>query len=196
MGSRLHLTFLSLTFLGFLVAGSSRTHAQGLTGQISGVVLDAQQGVLPGAIVVLKNAGTNLTRETTSGADGAFIFPDLLAGVYDVKVAMQGFKTFEQTGIPLGATEHMTLRRIELAIGKLEETVLVVGESPLVQTQTAARSGRIERQQMEDIALKGRDFAGLLKLLPGVVDTSNREAPGWGSMGGLTINGRDRKSVV
>jgi hypothetical protein len=27
--------------------------------------------------------------------------------------------------------------------------------------------------------------------LPGVVDTSNREAPGWGSMGGLTINGRN-----
>ena len=30
----------------------------------------------------------------------------------------------------------------------------------------------------------------MLKLLPGVVDTSNREAPGWGSMGGLSINGR------
>src|SRR5205807_648705 len=68
--------------------------------------------------------------------------------------------------------------------------VSVTGESPLVQTQTAARSGLIERQQMDDIALKGRDFAGLLKLLPGVVDTSNREAPGWGTMGGLTINGR------
>ena len=76
-------------------------------------------------------------------------------------------------------------------VGQLEETVSVTGESPLVQTQTAARSGLIERQQMDDIALKGRDFAGLLRLLPGVVDTANREAPGWGTMAGLTINGRN-----
>ncbi len=49
--------------------------------------------------------------------------------------------------------------------------MLVTGESPLVQTATGARSGVIARQQMEDLALKGRDFAGYLKLLPGVIDT-------------------------
>ena len=43
---------------------------------------------------------------------------------------------------------------------------------------------------MEDIALKGRDFAGYLKLLPGVIDTRNREAPGWENMNNLSINGR------
>src|SRR4029450_3732079 len=48
----------------------------------------------------------------------------------------------------------------------------------------------ITRENFEDISLKGRDFAGMLKLLPGVIDTSAREAPGWGSMGGLSINGR------
>ena len=30
----------------------------------------------------------------------------------------------------------------------------------------------------------------MLKLLPGVIDTSNREAPGWESMNNLSINGR------
>lgn len=179
-----------LTLIAPFATTISDLHAQGLTGQITGTLVDSAGGVLPGATVIVRNAGTNLVRETQTGADGSFIFPDLLAGTYDVKVSLPGFKTFEQKSIPLGATEHVTLRKIELAVGQMEETVLVVGESPLVQTQTAARSGLIERQQMEDIALKGRDFAGLLRLLPGVVDTSNREAPGWGSMGGLTINGR------
>ena len=55
---------------------------------------------------------------------------------------------------------------------------------------SGARSGVIERQQMEDVALKGRDFAGYLKLLPGVIDTRNREAPGWENMNNLSINGR------
>ena len=59
-----------------------------------------------------------------------------------------------------------------------------------MQTTNAARSGLVDRAQIDDIAVKGRDFASYLKLLPGVVDTSAREAPGWGSMGGLSINGR------
>ena len=59
-----------------------------------------------------------------------------------------------------------------------------------MQTTNAARSGLVDRTQIDDIAVKGRDFASYLKLLPGVVDTSAREAPGWGSMGGLSINGR------
>ena len=78
--------------------------AQGLTGQISGTVTDAGGGVMPGATVSIKNAGTNQVRETVTGAEGAFAFPDLLAGTYDISVSVQGFKTYEQKGINLGAT--------------------------------------------------------------------------------------------
>lgn len=171
-------------------AGSAPSAAQGLTGQLSGTVADAGGGVMPGVTVVLKNAGTNQTRETVTGADGAFVFPDLLAGTYDITVSMSGFKTYEQKGIKVGATERLALRTIALEVGALNEQVTVQAEAALVQTTNAARSAVIERQQIEDLALKGRDFAGYLKLLPGVIDTSAREAPGWGSMGGLSINGR------
>ena len=81
--------------------------AQGLTGQISGTVTDAGGGVMPGATVSIKNAGTNQVREAITGADGAFQFPDLLAGTYDITVGVQGFKTYEQKGIVLGATERV-----------------------------------------------------------------------------------------
>ena len=168
----------------------TRVQAQGLTGQISGTVTDSGGGVMPGATVTVKNTGTNLTRDTVTGADGTFVFPDLLAGTYDIKVAIEGFKTYEQQGLKLGATERLALRAITLEVGQLSEQVTVQAEATLVQTTNAARSGLVDREKIEDIALKGRDFAGYLKLLPGVVDTTNREAPGWGSMGGLSINGR------
>jgi hypothetical protein len=174
----------------FAAALPPSVFGQGLTGQISGTVTDAGGGVMPGATVSIKNAGTNQVRETTSGADGAFAFPDLLAGTYDITVSVQGFKTYEQKGIALGATERLALRTIALEVGQLQETVTVTSEAALVQTTTGSRSAVVDRQQIDDIAMKGRDFAGYLKLLPGVVDTSNREAPGWGSMGGLSINGR------
>jgi hypothetical protein len=168
----------------------SSARAQGLTGQISGTVTDSGGGVLPGASVVVKNAGTSSTRETVTGTDGSFVFPDLLAGRYDITVTVSGFKTYEQRGISLASTERLALRAIALEVGGVAETVTVQAEAVQVQTSTAARSGLITRDNIEDIALKGRDFAGMLKLLPGVIDTSAREAPGWGSMGGLSINGR------
>jgi len=48
------------------IRGVSTVHAQGLTGQISGVVTDSGGGVMPGAIVTLTNVGTNLVRETVT----------------------------------------------------------------------------------------------------------------------------------
>lgn len=190
MTSRLFGLFLAVAVTAAMHVAARRVDAQGLTGQISGTIADSGGFVLPGATVTIKNAGTNNTRETVSGPDGTFVFPDLLAGTYDLTVAVQGFKTYEQRGIVLGATERVALRSIALEVGGLQETVTVTSEATLVQTSNAARSALIEREKMEDIALKGRDFAGLLKTLPGVIDTSAREAPGWGSMQNLSINGR------
>src|SRR5258708_25355980 len=44
---------------------------------------------------------------------------------------------------------------------------------------------------MQQLALKGRDYLGLLKLLPGILDTASatREAPGNRALIGLFING-------
>jgi hypothetical protein len=188
--SRLCRIVFGIALLVAIGGAMSDVRAQGLTGQISGVVTDSGGGVLPGATVVLKNAGTNSTRETVTGADGAFLFPDLLAGKYDVTVTVSGFKTYEQKGINLGSTERVALRAIALEVGGVAETVTVQAEAVTVQTSNGARSGLITRDNIEDIALKGRDFAGMLKLLPGVIDSSAREAPGWGSMQNLSINGR------
>ena len=190
MGRWVHRIVLASVLLAALGANVGILHAQGLTGQLSGTITDAGGGVMPGVTVVVKNAGTNQTREVITGADGTFAFPDLLAGSYDITVKMDGFKPYEQKGIALGATERVGLRAIALEVGSLTETVSVKAEAALVQTTSAARSGLVTRDQIDDIAVKGRDFAAYLKLLPGVIDTSNREAPGWGSMGGLSINGR------
>ena len=178
--------------LALLVMGSAHSQllAQGLTGQISGTVSDSGGGVLPGATITLKNAGTNAVRETITSGDGTFVFPDLLAGTYDLKVTVEGFKTYEQKGIALGATERLGLRAIVLEVGGLSEVVSVVSEALKVQTTSGERSATITASEIQDVGLRGRDFMGALKVLPGVIDTSARDAPGWGSVGGMTINGQ------
>ena len=68
-------------------------------GSIAGTVRDAQGGVMPGVTVIIRNVGTNLIKETVTGPTGAFLFPDLLAGTFDLTVSVQGFKSYEQKGI-------------------------------------------------------------------------------------------------
>ena len=181
---------VAVVTLAAVAAGPCPLNAQGLTGQISGTVVDSGGGVVPGASVTIRNAGTLLTRHTTTGMEGTFVFPDLLAGTYHVTVALVGFKTAEHNGIGLASTDRLTLRTIVLEVGGLKDTVTVTNAAPLVQTSNGARSGTITSANFEDISLKGRDFAGMLKVLPGVVDAAAREAPGWQMMSGLSINGR------
>ena len=189
MSHRLWSAVLALAMI--VAVGASRVSAQGLTGQISGVVTDTGGGAMPGATVTVKNVGTNLTREAVTGVDGVFVITNLLAGTFDLTVTVQGFKPYEQKGIVLGATERLALRTIALEIGGLSEVVSVTAESVKVQTTSGERSATITSSQIEDVGLRGRDFMGTLKVLPGVIDTSARDAPGWGSVGSMTINGQN-----
>lgn len=192
LGSRLVRAALA----GALLTGVyGHAQAQGLTGQISGTVTDQGGGVLPGATVTVKNTGTNATREVTTGGEGTFVVPDLLAGTYEISVAMSGFKTYHLTGVNLSANERLALRTIALQVGQIEEAVAVTAEVTRVQTLSGERSGLITQEQLKEISLKGRDYMGMLRLLPGVVDTQNREAPGWNNLNGLSINGGRNNTI-
>lgn len=174
----------------FVMAGiGARAHAQGLTGQISGSVVDASGSALPGVTVKVVNAGTQASRAVVTDAAGLFRVTDLLAGTYDLSMELAGFRGYTRPGIVVSANERLALRTITLEVGAITETVMVTAEAARIQTQSSERSGLITQAQLENIALKGRDYVGMMRLLPGVVDTAAREAPGWNNLVGLSING-------
>ena len=168
---------------------SIQAWSQGLTGQISGTIQDPQGSAIVDAEVVLTNMGTGQTRQSKTDTTGAFLFTQLLPGTYSVTVTSAGFKKLEKKDIILTATERVVLPPTALTLGEVTQTVSIEAEATRVQTQSAERSGLISNQQIQDLSLKGRDYLGFVKLLPGVLDTSNREAPGWNNLGGITING-------
>jgi hypothetical protein len=178
-----------LVALLWLSTGSTAL-AQGVTGELAGAVLDPAGAMVPGATVTMTNAGNNWSRTLITGDDGRFTFVDVLAGQYDLKVALAGFKTVQQHGIPITATARIEVQPIVLQVGGVEDTIVVNGDAARVESTTGARSGNIGRLQMEDITTKGRDVIGLVSLLPGVVDANPREAPSWNLLIGLSINGR------
>ncbi|HZS04466.1 MAG TPA: TonB-dependent receptor [Blastocatellia bacterium] len=163
--------------------------AQGLTGQISGTLNDSNGGAVPNAKVEVINQETALVRAVTSDSEGNFVVTQLLPGTYALVVSAGGFKKFEQRGIVLTANERVDVHKVALEVGDVSQTVTVTAEPTYVKTESAERAGLIDEQQIRGIALKGRDYMGLVRLLPGVVDTANREAPGWNNLVGVNING-------
>src|SRR5215510_14668062 len=163
--------------------------AQGLTGQISGTLNDPNGGVVPSAKVEVINQETAQVRVVTSDSEGNFVVAQLLPGTYSIAVTATGFKKFEKRNVVLTANERVDVHKLELEVGDVSQTVTVTAEQAFVKTESAERAGLIDEQQIQSIALKGRDYMGLLRLLPGVVDTANREAPGWNNLVGVTVNG-------
>lgn len=172
-----------------LVLLPAASHGQGLTARLAGVVQDRSASAVPGATVELTNSGTGQRFETTTDGAGNYVFAEILPGRYELVINLAGFKRHEQRGIAVTATERVVLRPITLEVGQLTQTVSVTAEAPRIQSQSAERSGLVSTEEIQDLGLKGRDYMELLSLLPGVVDTANREAPGWNNVVGVTING-------
>ncbi len=88
---------------------------------------------------------------------------------------------------------------LTLEVGEVEQRVEVTADASFVQTASAERAGLISGDQVMNLAIKGRDFLGLMLTLPGVVDTNvgTREVVQTGNiLNGLHINGGRTTSIM
>src|SRR5262249_44580357 len=67
---------------------------------------------------------------------------------------------------------------VRLELGAVAESVIVTGEVPLLQTESASRTALVENRAIETIPTNGRNLYQLQYTLPGVVKAGNY----WGSM--------------
>jgi hypothetical protein len=164
--------------------------AQDVTATLNGTVRDAHAAVVPNASVSVTNEATGARRQLLSNADGYFAFTDLQIGSYSLAIELAGFKTYRQHGITLTAGQIRSLGELRLSIGDVTETVTVEAESVAVSLASGEKSGVITAKDLENTAIRGRDYLDMLRLLPGVVDESDgREAPGPDGIRNLYING-------
>lgn len=178
-----------LTALAMAIA-SQTAMGQALTGQVSGRVLDPSGKVIPGVSLTLSDPGMGRRREVVTNRSGEFLFSEVLPGDYEVRTELNGFKKYQQKGVVLSAGEQLVLT-IALEIGEINEMVVVTETPSPLATESSDRSGLVDARQLQDLSLKGRDYMGTMKLLPGVLDTASatREAPGNRALIGLFVNG-------
>ena len=90
--------------LGLVVCVIGGASAAAQSGQITGLVIDATGGVLPGATVTL-NGGPDGRREAQTDARGRYALTGVALGVYTVSVFLAGFGAATVEGVAVGAAD-------------------------------------------------------------------------------------------
>src|SRR6266487_4111567 len=102
--SRMHKIMAHVTLIAVLVLCQSSFRSTAIAqtkATVLGTVTNEKDELVPNAKVTAKNTGTNITRETTSNADGLYRIPELAPGLYEVRVEGQGFASEVRGGIDL-----------------------------------------------------------------------------------------------
>ncbi len=134
---------------------------------VSGQVSDSSGGVLPGVTVTAASpALIEKQRVATTDEQGRYTIVDLRPGAYDVMFSLSGFRTLRRDGMVLPSNFTMTVNAV-LEVGALEETLVVTGQSPLIDVQSAQTSVAVSRDFLEALPTS-RTWQAAAALMPGV----------------------------
>jgi len=140
---------------------------QTIFGRISGTVIDSTGAVVPEASVVVTNNSTNATRTAVTDESGFYTVTNLPVGTYTVTVERNGFKKANQTDNVLAADTRLTVN-ITLEAGSVSETVEVSTSAGETVNTTSGEVARVvDRRQVQNLALNGRNYMQLVTLVPG-----------------------------
>jgi hypothetical protein len=118
---------------------------ESVRGSISGTVLDINDGVVPGATVVLECQNPCKKESTVAGDTGAFEFPNVSLGTpYEIAVSARGFKDWTSPSIVL-TPEHSTylVTDARIKMDDAAESVTVYAS----QDQIATEQVHLEEKQ-------------------------------------------------
>lgn len=143
------------------------------TTSLRGTVLDPSGAVIPAAKVAIVNAGTGLSRATTTGAEGNYEFSQVLPGTYRLEVEASGFRKYVGADVKL-LVNTPAMVNVTLEVGAQTQVVAVTAEAPVLNTADASMGIAFAENQVKQLPLEARNVVDLLSLQPGVVYTGNR----------------------
>jgi hypothetical protein len=149
------------------LAAPALAQSQATTGVIEGRVADESGAVLPGVTVTLTNTATGFEKVLVTDANGRFRGVLLPLGPYRVSAALEGFTTLVREGLELSVGQTITLD-LTLAVGAVEQEIVVTGEAPLIETTRTEGTVRIGSEAIQNLPNNGRNFLDFTKLTPGV----------------------------
>ncbi len=153
--------------------------AQTPTGKILGKVADTDGVALPGVAVSATSPKLVGGAATVTDVEGTFRLFALPSGTYTLTFTMDGFNTLVREDVYLQLEQTITIN-LQLSTKTLEESITVIGQSPIIDVKSTVKGKTITRDLFMALP-KGRDFTGLISIIPGVQYEGNT--------GGLSVDG-------
>ena len=182
MRNRYLVSSALIAMLALLFAGPT-TLGQTTRSSLSGLISDQTGAAVSGAKIAAKHVATGEEFQTTTDAQGAFIFASMPLGQYAVTIEAAGFKRVEAQGITIEVGTPAKLN-VAMEVGQVSEAVMVTGEiQEVINTSNATLTNVINTRQVRDLPLLGRNPLDLARLQAGIAVTGDdtRNA----SVGGL-----------
>jgi hypothetical protein len=145
---------------------------QGLTGALIGTVSDDQGGVLSGAAVRISSQALIGGPETViTNEKGQLRFPALPPGQYVLEIELQGFTSYHEGDIRIGAGSTME-RTAVLKIAGVEESIVVQGAGSRIEARDPGFQTRFGAEDLKTIPTRRASMFDLIRAAPGISPTS------------------------
>ena len=187
------LNFRGILSLALLVLLATTAASAQFTAGVQGNIQDAGGANVPNTQMTLLNIETKVEQAGAADASGLYRFTSLGPGEYEISAAAKGFTAAQQRfTLAAGQIRDVSLK---LTVGSDTTSVIVLSESPVLDTADSREQLTLGRTALENLPLATRNPISLLALTPGVTGiqpattTFNPETTNHYSAGGRGGNG-------
>ncbi|HXH25823.1 MAG TPA: carboxypeptidase regulatory-like domain-containing protein [Vicinamibacterales bacterium] len=135
--------------------------------ELAGTVRDTSGAVLPGVTVEASSpALIEKVRSTVTDGAGQYRILDLRPGTYTVTFSLPGFTTVRRENVEVSGAGVITIN-VEMRVGGVQETITVVGETPVVDVQSTRRQTVLDNE-LVNVLPATRGYGALLNAVPAI----------------------------
>ena len=175
------LFFAVLTVFLFQFDGLAQT----TNATVGGTVTDPTMALIPGVGITARNVATGIVNTTITNEAGAYQFPSLQTGTYEISASLPGFRTSTFKDVVLGGGQQVRLN-FALEIVGVGTTVDVTASADTALATTGASIGTVMQDaQVRDLPLGDRN---VLELLAGMAGTGPTESDIEGNFAGNRLS--------
>src|SRR5215831_8108141 len=138
---------------------------------ITGIVKDSSGAVLPGVDVEATGATLLAPRNVQTDTNGVYRIVELPPGTYNLTFSLSGFTRVVREGIQVQGTMVVTIAA-DMKVGAVAETITVVGETPVVDTQSVRQDRVLRGEALENLP-GTHAYGAVLNTIPGLTVDNN-----------------------
>ena len=142
---------------------------------MSGTIRDSTGAVLPGVSVSAVNEALGNQFLAVTNGQGAYSFPNVPVGRYDLTFTLEGFRPQRRAGLAVDINSRLQIDAT-LEVGGQNQTIIVTANSVHVETTSTQIGDVVPATTMTTLSLKGRSFTDLLAIQPGVIPVTTMQA--------------------